>query len=90
MSAQNVTQPSRQSERPRHRDTWTILSGLLLGVGGMVWAFSIPGAVMIGLGHILIFYGVARGRRVNQLLLTLIALTSIWLTPYAPHVIELF
>ncbi len=56
----------------------------------MVWTFSIPGAVMIGLGHILIFYGVARGRRVNQLLLTLIALTSIWLTPYAPHVIELF
>ena len=70
--------------------TWVIIFGLLVGVSGMLWAFSIPGVVLVFAAHPIIVYGLYRGRSKRHAAYSVLALLIVWLTPYAPRLGDLF
>ena len=66
------------------RATWIIALGALIGVSGMLAAFSIPGAALVFVAHPVIIYGLYRGRSLRHATYSILALLIIWLWPYAP------
>ena len=76
--------------RSRRRATWIIVFGVLIGVSGMLWAFSIPGAVLVFVAHPIVFFGLFRGRSLRHAAYSILALLIIWFAPYASQVGNLF
>ena len=90
MTYQETKSAYATEPRSRQRAIWIILFGLLVGVSGMLWAFSIPGAVLVVAAHPIIVYGLYRGRSKRHAAYSVLALLIIWLTPYAPRLGNLF
>ena len=79
--------PERQARR---RATWIIALGTLIGVFGMLAAFSIPGLILVFVAHPVIIYGLYRGRSLRHATYSTIALLIVWLWPYAPLAADIF
>ena len=53
MTYQEAESTHATEPRTHRRATLAILFGLLVGVLGMLWAFSIPGAVLVLIAHLM-------------------------------------